>query len=220
VSALDRVLARLPNAKRSGKNWQAKCPAHDDKTPSLSISQGKSGVLLKCWAGCELDRIAAALRLDMRELFDDADKPRAAPGFYAPVNGPRNGSGARVEPIASSEAVVETQRAKPLEWWQCGPPHDDDPLWRPFCECALQEIVWERYGLDASLSVATLDDKIDAQDRAASWIHHEGLRPESLALLPERDRRFVVKWRKLFPSPLGLAHGDSNDFLARAARLR
>ena len=34
------------NAKRSGKGWKAKCPGHDDHTPSLSISEGSDGRVL------------------------------------------------------------------------------------------------------------------------------------------------------------------------------
>ena len=47
-----RVLSRV-QAKPNGRGWMARCPAHDDRTPSLSIAQGDDGrVLLKCHAGC------------------------------------------------------------------------------------------------------------------------------------------------------------------------
>jgi hypothetical protein len=64
--------AELVNARRIGTGkWQARCPAHDDRHPSLSITQGHSGVLLKCWsAGCSIDSILFALRLPMSALFD------------------------------------------------------------------------------------------------------------------------------------------------------
>ena len=64
---LDAVLAALRglgcNPKPSGKGWQAKCPAHEDKTPSLSVSQGRDHVLIKCFAGCSFRDISAALNL-------------------------------------------------------------------------------------------------------------------------------------------------------------
>ena len=34
-------------ARRSGSGWMAKCPAHDDKTPSLSIGETDGKVLLR-----------------------------------------------------------------------------------------------------------------------------------------------------------------------------
>jgi hypothetical protein len=69
-----RVLSRVQGAKPNGRGWLARCPAHDDRTPSLSIAQGDDGrVLLKCHAGCTHQAIAAALGIDERELFPPRD---------------------------------------------------------------------------------------------------------------------------------------------------
>ncbi len=57
--------------KQRNKHWMALCPGHEDKNPSLSISQGNDGrVLLKCFAGCKPERIVSALGLAMSDLFD------------------------------------------------------------------------------------------------------------------------------------------------------
>jgi hypothetical protein len=40
----------------------AKCPAHDDKTPSLSIRENDGKVLVHCHAGCSQDAVLAALK--------------------------------------------------------------------------------------------------------------------------------------------------------------
>ena len=41
----------------------ARCPAHDDRTPSLSIRDADDGkVLVRCHAGCDQERVIAALR--------------------------------------------------------------------------------------------------------------------------------------------------------------
>ena len=69
---VDELLGRLDKVKRSesGDYWKARCPAHEDKAPSLSISEGDDGnVLLKCHAGCTLDAILGALRLEPADLF-------------------------------------------------------------------------------------------------------------------------------------------------------
>ncbi len=65
------ALAALVNARRSGvRRWLARCPAHPDRSPSLSIGEGKDGrVLMRCWAGCATKDILAARGLTMRDLF-------------------------------------------------------------------------------------------------------------------------------------------------------
>lgn len=55
------VVAQL-KARKSGKGWVARCPAHDDSSPSLSIGEGVDGrLLLTCHAGCTFDEIRAKL---------------------------------------------------------------------------------------------------------------------------------------------------------------
>ena len=77
---LDRVLDALRahghTPKRSGEGWACLCPAHDDRTPSLSIDTGEGGrVLLHCHAGCSARSIAERIGLSMADLFVDADSP-------------------------------------------------------------------------------------------------------------------------------------------------
>jgi hypothetical protein len=43
----DDILARLKGVHRSGDGWMARCPAHDDQNPSLSISCGQDGRILR-----------------------------------------------------------------------------------------------------------------------------------------------------------------------------
>ena len=48
--------------ERKGRGYMANCPAHDDKTPSLSIQPGDTvEVVVSCYAGCTFDAIRAAL---------------------------------------------------------------------------------------------------------------------------------------------------------------
>ena len=69
---LNDFLAILDKVKKRGKAYEAMCPAHDDKKPSLSISEGEDGrILVHCHAGCSLEDILAALSLDARDLFSD-----------------------------------------------------------------------------------------------------------------------------------------------------
>ena len=64
------ILTRFPSAKSSGSGWQARCPSHDDRTASLSISTGEDGrTLVRCHAGCPTEDIVAAVGLTLRDLF-------------------------------------------------------------------------------------------------------------------------------------------------------
>ena len=70
--AIQDVLGRLDAVKRTGPSeWQARCPAHDDRTPSLSISDGRKGVVLHCHAGCDQKAVVGALGVDFKDLFRD-----------------------------------------------------------------------------------------------------------------------------------------------------
>ncbi len=67
----EKVLAALRDrgitVRRSGVGWSAKCPAHDDRNPSLSIATGDDGrCLVNCHAGCETKDVVSALGLDIR----------------------------------------------------------------------------------------------------------------------------------------------------------
>jgi putative DNA primase/helicase len=70
-SPVENLVQRL-NAKRSGQGWKAKCPVHDDHTPSLSISEGADGrALIHCFAGCQTEDVLSALGMSKRDLFTD-----------------------------------------------------------------------------------------------------------------------------------------------------
>lgn len=43
-------------------HYTACCPAHDDKSPSLSITQKSDAVLVYCWSGCSQEAVIDALR--------------------------------------------------------------------------------------------------------------------------------------------------------------
>lgn len=63
--SLDAVLSRLDDARRSGRGWIARCPAHSDHRASLSIAPRLGGgVLLHCFAGCSYREILRARGLE------------------------------------------------------------------------------------------------------------------------------------------------------------
>jgi hypothetical protein len=74
------ALAEFANARCIAKGrWLTRCPAHDDRSPSLAISVGRDGrVLLRCWAGCRTSDILAALGLSWNALFPNGPPPSPA----------------------------------------------------------------------------------------------------------------------------------------------
>ena len=72
----DNFLSRLSGVHKSGGQYTARCPAHDDRHQSLSVSLGSGGkILLNCHAGCKTEAIVGALGLSVRDLFTE-DKPQ------------------------------------------------------------------------------------------------------------------------------------------------
>jgi len=71
VSPLEPLLSRLDNVSmRSSGNYMARCPAHDDRTPSLSITETDDGtVLVNCFAGCPASDVLSAVGLSLSDLF-------------------------------------------------------------------------------------------------------------------------------------------------------
>jgi energy-coupling factor transporter ATP-binding protein EcfA2 len=66
---LNTLLDRLQGVRISGRGYQALCPAHPDKEPSLSITQSEDRILIHCHAGCETEAIVKAAGLEMPDLF-------------------------------------------------------------------------------------------------------------------------------------------------------
>jgi len=69
---LGLLLSRLERVEKHGERYMALCPAHQDKSPSLSLARGQDGrALVHCYAGCETRDVLAAVGLELRDLFLD-----------------------------------------------------------------------------------------------------------------------------------------------------
>jgi hypothetical protein len=72
--AVQQVLTALREhehePRQAGAGWCCKCPAHDDRNPSLSIHAGDDGrALVNCHAGCTVDAVCGAIGLRPADLF-------------------------------------------------------------------------------------------------------------------------------------------------------
>ncbi len=71
--SVDTLLSRLDKVRKTGAGrWIARCPAHDDKSPSLAVRELDEGrVLLHCFASCEAAEVLAAIGLEFQDLFPE-----------------------------------------------------------------------------------------------------------------------------------------------------
>jgi len=70
---VDTLLSRLQGVRALGKGqWMARCPAHEDRSPSLSVGLRDNGcILLHCFAGCATSDVLAAVGLTLADLFPE-----------------------------------------------------------------------------------------------------------------------------------------------------
>jgi hypothetical protein len=100
---VENLVERL-HARRRGKGWIAKCPAHDDRKPSLSIDEGSDGrALIRCHAGCDHTAILASLGMKPRDLFPVLTSQR------------QSGNGATSTPTFNWQTCVEAFTEKHIE---------------------------------------------------------------------------------------------------------
>lgn len=117
TSPIELVLAKLPDAKRNQKGWIARCPAHEDRNPSLSIATGADGrALLRCHAGCTVEAIVNALGLTLADLMprpsSSGVRNKAKASFPSPTKQTKFFGTAH-----DAVAVLERQYGKPSAYW-------------------------------------------------------------------------------------------------------
>ena len=77
-----RLLDRLEGVRETGPGrWVARCPAHEDRSPSLSIREIDDKLLVYDFAGCQVHDVLAAVGLQPGDLFP----PRESSGGSRPA---------------------------------------------------------------------------------------------------------------------------------------
>ena len=71
--SLVTLIDRLDGAKETGHGkYIARCPAHDDRSPSLAIKDcGDGRILLHCFAGCDVESVLDALGLSFSDIMPE-----------------------------------------------------------------------------------------------------------------------------------------------------
>lgn len=71
---LDTILSRLQKVRGRNGNYVACCPAHDDRSPSMTIRDVDGKILMHCFSGCSIHDIAGAIGIDLSDLFPPETK--------------------------------------------------------------------------------------------------------------------------------------------------
>jgi hypothetical protein len=117
---IDDLLDRLERVRpKSGGGWTARCPAHEDKEPSLSIDQRNDAILLHCFAGCSVDTITQRLGLDLADLFVEP-RPLAAASNGVARTIWYDGRDINGEIVARHKRVEQPGKKKRMSWWLPG----------------------------------------------------------------------------------------------------
>lgn len=80
MSQIERIIERIKSSglkvSKRPKGYMTCCPAHQDKTPSLSVKEADNGkVLVHCFGGCKPRDVMAAIGLELKDLFADSLSP-------------------------------------------------------------------------------------------------------------------------------------------------
>lgn len=83
----EQVLDHFKVKSRTGDSAKCICPAHVDKKASLSVSRGRQGTVIHCYAGCSTEDVVRAAGLTMRDLFSNSQwNGKRIDGIYSYKN--------------------------------------------------------------------------------------------------------------------------------------
>lgn len=178
-------IARALGARRSGSCWMAKCPAHDDKNPSLSIREVDGKVLLHCHAGCTQRDVIDALKASGVWQPEHTEDPRIV-GTYDYTD--ERGS-----------LLYQIVRYQPKDFKQRRPDGCGGWIWRKSARQVLYRLpeVLEApivFVVEGERDVETLRDQgfvatTNAGGAKAHWApqYSEALRGREVILIPDND---------------------------------
>jgi hypothetical protein len=179
-------LARALEARRSGSSWMAKCPAHEDSNPSLSIREVECKVLLHCHAGCTQSDVIDALKARGLWQPDGTENPRMVATYdYTDENG---------------NLLYQVVRYQPKDFKQRRPDGCGGWIWKK----GQRQVLYHLKEVIEALIVFVVEGEKDAEalrergfvattnagGSSAPWLpqYTEALRGREVILLPDADR--------------------------------
>ncbi|MEW8525531.1 MAG: CHC2 zinc finger domain-containing protein [Candidatus Thiodiazotropha endolucinida] len=105
---MNDILTRFDNVRLMGEGkYMCHCPAHDDRSPSLSIKLTGDRILFHCFAGCDTESVLDAVGLSFRDLF--SDESRAAYAAATACKG--NKLHLPIDPVEQDRMVLRLARS-------------------------------------------------------------------------------------------------------------
>ena len=99
---IDLILERVQKARKvSADSYMACCPAHEDKSPSMRITERDGRILVHCMAGCTPDDIIAAIGLQWTDLYDDKWDAAKAAAFAQKTRLPK------IDPLEHERTIID-----------------------------------------------------------------------------------------------------------------
>lgn len=106
----------LPQPRQSATGWEACCPAHDDRSPSLGVRVGDDHpIVFNCQAGCEWSDIADALNIDHRDVSDHKP-PEYDEALLKEIQRLRVNNEAKIVIAAESAPVIAAPTISPEQY--------------------------------------------------------------------------------------------------------
>ena len=190
------VLERLQGVKPAGQaQWMARCPAHDDRRASLSVSRGDGGrCLLHCHAGCTLEDVCRVIGMEPKDLFmaEHHQKAHAGSRIVATYDY-RDESGT---------LIFQVVRFEPKDFRQRRPDGKGGWTWNTKGTRRVLYRLPELLAADAGAWVFIVEGEKDADNLAALGLvatcnaggagkwqdgYAETLRDRRVAIIPDRD---------------------------------
>ncbi len=153
---IQRLFSHLEGVRRNGHGWVARCPAHDDREPSLSLDEGDDGrALVHCHAGCQTEHILAAVGLEARDLFTVGGS----------IRHPKHGVPSKIWPIRDAEGCLFGHHVR----FDFGPGkgHGKAVLWH-------REGQWSLQGVPLAEAPLYGAERLGDFDRSLPVFLHEG----------------------------------------------
>lgn len=105
------VLPKLDAVKKSGAGFMARCPAHEDRQASLSVSAGTTHpVVMHCQAGCSPEDVCHAIGLDWSDLCKPREPATGGDGRWVAVYDYRDEQGELLFQVCRSATKDFRQR--------------------------------------------------------------------------------------------------------------
>lgn len=128
---MKNILSKFKNVKSTGDNqFIALCPAHKDKTPSLSIKLTEKKILLNCFTGCKTEEIVKSVGLKMKDLNYKSvhDSSKSVQQCNQEINGCtfKEYSRSKKVPISFLKKVAKASEIKYLDKKVVSLPYYDD----------------------------------------------------------------------------------------------